>query len=133
MSEKNKYEELLDQALQTMEFRLVRYPRSWGVEDIQDGNLGDIESRRFHSAEELFDLLEIYLEDYFVREVEELLPDSSGLCWDDLAEKARACLSPRELEFCGYDLDVLDMVCGHGGEIRLENCQYTNKKRGVRR
>ena len=51
MNKKNRWEELFDELLDLIEFRLIKYPDGWGLVDRQGANLGDIESDRFDSSE----------------------------------------------------------------------------------
>ena len=55
MSEQNTWEILFDQFLNTIEFRLVKYPDGWGLVDKQGANLGEIESDRFDGAAMILD------------------------------------------------------------------------------
>lgn len=37
-------------------------------------------------------------------------------------------MTPKELEYHRFDLDVLEMICNHPNEINLENCCYTEEE-----
>lgn len=124
MMEQNKWEALFDSFLNTIEFRLVKCPDGWGLEDRQDGNLGDIENDRFENAIGLIDRLDIYISDYFADDIEEAMGNCEFRDWSHLLEIARANMSPSDLEQYRYDLDVLDMVCNHPEDIDLEKCSF---------
>ena len=64
MNKRNRWEELFDELLDLIEFRLIKYPDGWGLVDRQGANLGDIESDRFDSSVTLIDRLEVYVRDY---------------------------------------------------------------------
>lgn len=129
MSEnKNQWETLFDQLLNTVEFRLVKYSNGWGLVDKQGANLGEIESDRFDSAAMIIDRLDIYIGDYFVDDIRETMGEGASEDWPQLLQEARASMTQKELEYHSYDLDVLDMICNHPNEIHLENCCYTEEE-----
>ena len=131
MSEQNTWEILFDQFLNTIEFRLVKYPDGWGLVDKQGANLGEIESDRFDGAAMILDRLGIYIEDYFVDDIRETMSKGPSEDWPQLLQEVRAVMTPKELEYHRYDLDVLEMICGHPHEIDLENCCYTEEGQEV--
>lgn len=128
----NKYERLFNGFLETTDFELVRYEtdedgKCWGVIDKQGGNLGNIEGDRFSSAEEIFERMDVYINDYFIMSLEECLeeaghevPDWS--CYMDLVNYCRPLLPENQ-----WDLDVVEMICEHFEEINLESCFVSNK------
>ena len=127
MKQQNKYEKLFDEFLDLTEFTLVKHQNDWSLIDNQDGNIGDIEGYRFESAMQIFDRMDIYIEDYIVESIVEEL-NSKGI---DDAERVRAwCDWTDILEYkdclpnSKWDFDVLDMICNHFEEINLENCTY---------
>ncbi len=121
--EQNKYEKLFDGFLDLTEFALIKYHDGFGLKDRQGGNLGDIESDRFASAEEIFDRMDVYITDYFLSDIENQLDEkeiehgSVSTCEDAL--KYRNKLPESE-----WDFDVLDMICHHPKEICLSNCTF---------
>ena len=131
MSEQNTWEILFDRFLNTIEFQLVKYPDGWGLVDKQGANLGEIESDRFDGAAMILDRLGIYIEDYFVDDIRETMGKGPSEDWSHLLREARASMTPKELEYHRYDLDVLDMICNHPHEINLENCCFTEEKQEV--
>jgi len=124
---KNQWETLFDQFLDTVEFRLVKYPDGWGLVDKQEANLGEIESERFDAAVTIIDRLDVYTEDYFVDDICETMGRSASEDWSKLLCEARASMTQKELEYHRFDLDVLEMICNHPNEINLENCCYTEE------
>ena len=128
MSEnKNQWETLFDQLLNTVEFRLVKYSDGWGLVDKQGANLGEIESDRFDDAAMILDRLDIYIGDYFVDDIRETMGEGASEDWPQLLQEARTAMTPKELEYHRFDLDVLEMICNHPNEINLENCCYTEE------
>ena len=55
--------------LNVMEFELRKDKDGYYLKDLQDGNLGDIESDRFHSAATIVDRLDMYIDDYYIRDL----------------------------------------------------------------
>ncbi len=129
MSEnRNQWETLFDQLLNTVEFRLVKYSDGWGLVDKQGANLGEIESDRFDDAAMILDRLDIYIGDYFVDDIRETMGEGASEDWPQLLQEARTAMTPKELEYHRFDLDVLEMICNHPNEINLENCCYTEEE-----
>lgn len=129
MSEnRNQWETLFDQLLNTVEFRLVKYSDGWGLVDKQGANLGEIESDRFDGAAIIIDRLDIYIGDYFVDDIRETMGEGASEDWPQLLQEARTAMTPKELEYHRFDLDVLEMICNHPNEINLENCCYTEEE-----
>ena len=126
--DKNKWEHLFDQFLETIDFRLVKYPDGWGLIDQQRANLGNIESDRFRNASTIIDRLDIYIKDYFADEIQEGMDGCETEEWSDLLQEARTTMQSKDLEDYRYGLDVLDMVCNHPQEIDLENCYFTEEE-----
>lgn len=131
MSKKNRWEELFDSFLSTVEFRLVKYPNGWGLVDKQGADLGDIESDRFDGAIMLLDRMDIYIDDYFASDIEEALGVHTGeyTNWSELVDIARKNMPPEDLEEYRYDLEILDMICNHSAEVNLENCFFDREER----
>lgn len=143
----NKYETLFDSFLDLTEFRLVKhqgeseeYDGMWSLVDLQGANLGDIESNRFNNAAEIFDRMDVYINDYFLNDLENELDaydvdlgdkEVPWSCEQWLALKAddqfyndnRKYFDDHQFEF-----DVLDMICNHAMEIDLEKCTYSEEE-----
>lgn len=120
VNQKNKYEKLFDEMLEYMEFRLVKYPDgTFGLIDLQGGNLGNIEDDRFDNAVQLLDRLDIYYDDYFINPIADELKDK-GI---ESFHKDFSIIKFRdELPDSEWDFDVLDMVINHPNDIDLNNC-----------
>lgn len=122
---KNKYEHLFDEFLDVTEFRLVKNEdKKWSLIDLQGANLGNIESERFESADDIFDRMENYIADYFLHDIDELLQEKGvEVTWDENYEEYIENGKPLLPEH-GFDFDILDMICYHAEEIDLSNCFY---------
>lgn len=124
---KNKYENLFDDFISTTDFRLIKYKEGFGLEDLQGGNFGNIEADRFNTAEEIIDRMDVYVQDYFITDTEELLEDVYDVevptywSYEDLLEFARPIMENGSYKF---NIEILDMICYHANEINLENCDY---------
>ena len=122
---KNKYEELFESFLSVTDFRLIKYQDGFGLDDLQGGNLGNIEADRFETAADIIDRMDVYVQDYFITDTEELLEDVYDVkaptywCYEDLLEFARPIMENGDYKF---NIDVLDMICYHIHEVNLENC-----------
>lgn len=140
MKQQNKYEKLFDEFLDLMEFRLVRHQNDynkytdeyghWSLIDLQGADLGNIEGDRFESAAQILDRMDIYIRDYLIESIKDILEDefdvdaSNYSNWSDLLELAKKYLS---YDY-GWLIDVLDMICNHFDEINLENCIYEEEE-----
>ena len=119
--------------LYSTEFELDKDEGGYYLVDLQGANLGSIDEDRFHSAEEIFDRMGVYIEDYFVRDLDDWaehykieLPSSYEEMLhfiDNNAEKYP--LTDNEK----YSYEVLDMVVNHYNDIDLEKALKSfNKK-----
>lgn len=123
--QQNNYEKLFDSFLDLTEFSLIKYEDGFGLNDITGANLGDIEDDRFETAEQIFERMSVYIDDYIDEDlcnvwVDELEHDPSEIPntlegWLDHKE---------ELKEYQYEIDLIDMICNHYTEINLENCTY---------
>lgn len=125
MKKQNKWEKLFDEFMELTEFGLIKnHNGSWGVKDYQYANLGDIESDEFFSAMQIFDRMDTYIQDYFLRDIDDLLDEKNiEIDWDFTCEaylKNAKDLLPN----AAWDFEVLDMICNHFDEINLNNCFY---------
>lgn len=132
MQIKNKWEKLFDEFLDLTEFRLIKHkgndakydPWIWSIVDLQGANLGNIEGDRFSDAQGILDRMDIYINDYFIQDIEDLLEEKGiEITWDDdyqdYIDNLRVLLPEAFWEF-----EVLDMICNHYSEIDLNNCYY---------
>ena len=121
---------IFEDALDTMEFTLVKYPDGWGLLDRQGGNLGDIEADRFENADQIVDRLDAYWNDYYFESIgegvdEEDYPES-GL---DTAEDILTWYTPemqKKYPDIESDIDVIELVAEHSGDIDLEKVYHEN-------
>ena len=122
MKQQNKWEKLFDEFLDLTEFTLVKHQNDWSLIDNQGGDLGDIEDDRFTSAYQILDRMDVYIDDYIARPLEEELikkgVDEELYLFDDFLF-CREMLPDNQ-----WDFDVLDMICNHFEEVDLENCTY---------
>lgn len=136
MKTQNKWEKLFDEFLDLTEFRLIKHkenddeydPWMWSIVDLQGENIGDIESDRFSDAQGILDRMDIYINDYFIQDIEDLLEEKGiEITWDDdyqdYIDNARVLLPEASWEF-----EVLDMICNHYNEIDLNNCYYEEEE-----
>lgn len=129
MKNQNRWENLFDQFMELTEFGLIKHNDGnddgmWSLIDYQGSNLGDIESDRFNNAMQIFDRMDIYIEDYFLRDIDDLLDEKNiEIDWDFTCE---AYLENAKdlLPNATWDFEVLDMICNHFDEINLNNCFY---------
>ena len=119
----NTYEKLFDEFLNLTEFRLLKYKDgTFSLEDQQCANLGDIEDDRFASASEILDRMDIYIQDYLIRDIEDALDEKSieiGCAWEEYG-KYRDVIPDYK-----FDFDLLDMIINHPDKIDLNNCDYS--------
>lgn len=144
------YTELFEEFLDLIEFTLVKHkgndeeydPFRWSLIDRQGANIGDIESDRFADAEGIIDRLDIYINDYIYRDLEDELDDydieldlheipDGAQEWLELInneEFRKVRRNLRYIEEHKWDFDVLDMIAYHTNEINLEECYYEEEE-----
>lgn len=135
MNNQNKWERIFNEFLELIEFALVKHKTEledeagiWSLVDLQGANLGDIESDRFNNAAGIVDRMEIYINDYFIEDIENLLAEKGievtwGSDYQEYIDNAKDLLPDSS-----WDFDVLDMICNHVDEINLENCIYEEEE-----
>lgn len=135
MQAKNKWEKTFNEFLELIEFSLVKHKNEfeegdyiWSLIDLQGANLGDIQSDRFKDAVGIVDRLEIYINDYFIDDIENLLaekgiPVTWGSDYQEYIDNAKDLLPD-----ASWDFVVLDMICNHVDKINLENCVYEEEE-----
>lgn len=131
---KNKWENLFDEFLDLIEFRLIKYKNNynknsneygcWGLIDSQGANLGDIEEDRFNNATDIIEKLNIYIDDYIIDSIithaQELnIPISFNDSFQHMLKYRNDF--PEENQ---WDFNILDMICNHSEKINLKNCIY---------
>ena len=119
----NTYEKLFNEFLDLTEFRLLKHKDgTFSLEDRQCANLGDIEDDRFASASEILDRMDIYIQDYLIRDIEDALDEKSieiDCVWGEYGKYRDLIPDYR------FDFDLLDMIVNHSNEVDLNNCDYS--------
>jgi hypothetical protein len=112
----------------------------WSLWDRQGANLGDIYQDRFDSASQIIERLDIYINDYLYRDLEEELDayevDLEGreLPWSAetwltlRGDKVFYGKNKRYFDEHKWEFDVLDMIAYHADEINLEECYYEEEE-----
>lgn len=143
-AKKESYEELFDDLIGEVEFKLVKYSGEdrkskstwdekeyegdWGLIDLQGANLGGIEDERFNNAKEIIDRLDTYITDYFLGgqdglEVSEKHQDELDTCYtnEDMLEFFKKY--PEE-DKDGHIVKILDFIVNHAQDVDLEKCTF---------
>ena len=119
----NTYEKLFNEFLDLTEFRLLKHKDgTFSLEDRQCANLADIEDDRFASASAILDRMDIYIQDYLIRDIEDALDEKSieiDCVWGEYG-KYRDVIPDYK-----FDFDLLDMIVNHSNEVDLNNCDYS--------
>lgn len=120
----NKWENLFVEFLDMTEFSLQKRidtddVECYGVEDLQHANLGGIEQDFFYSASDILERMEVYEDDYIVKDILECM-EEEGVAfeynqWSDLLSY-RSKLPHNQLGF-----DFIDMICHHSQDIDINN------------
>lgn len=120
---KGDFTDLFVNFLYSTEFALNKDEDGYYLVDLQGANLGNINKDRFQSAEEIFDRMEVYIEDYFVDDLEDWaeyykieLPGSYEEMLHFIDDNDEYPLTDNEK----YSYEVLDMVVNHYDDIDLE-------------
>lgn len=157
MKQQNKWERLFETFMDVTEFGLIKHknpehiveyetPDSnpdcaveyygiWSIHDKQGANLGNINEDRFDNAEQIFERMNVYIEDYYIRTInEDILEDGQyfddyeeclGLLGEILADNSIEDDFRQTVE---YHYDILDMIANHFDEIDLENVYYEEEE-----
>lgn len=129
-----KYDAVCRAFLDLIEMELVRYEDGFGVIDLQGANLGDIQSDRFQNASELIDRLDIYINDYYITDLEEEYteyfdtpdgesPYHTAEDWCEMFKLIAFKGSAAEKFITAHlhEFQVLDMILNHADEVSLDN------------
>lgn len=120
----NTYERLFDEFLDLTEFRLLKHnDGTFSLEDQQRANLGDIENDRFISASEILDRMDVYIQDYIVEALSDVIDENGVSLEEDTWEGLLECRD--KVPEADWGFDVLDMIINHPDEIDLNNCDYS--------
>ena len=124
--ETEKWTKTFEEFLDLIEFELVKNGDKWALRDLQGANLGDIESETFENATEIFDRLDVYIGDYFLDAIINIIEDFDGtedlsscedfLNWYNTIGKEKYA---DELADSAWDFEVLDMIVNHSDEVDL--------------
>ena len=121
---KNTYEKLIDEYLDLTAFRLLKHKDGkFSIEDQQCFNLCDIQYYRFTSASEILDIMDIYIQDYIVEALSDILDETGISLEEDTWEGLLECRD--KVPEADWDFDVLDMIINHPDKIDLNNCDYS--------
>ena len=84
------------------------------LEDLQGANLGDIESDEFYTFEEVVDRMSVYIDDYFIRPVEEEFGDEIE-DWNTIADLYNELIKlPKErTKSWSWTIDMIGLIGGH--------------------
>lgn len=119
----NTYEKLFDEFLDLTEFRLLKHNDGiFSLEDQQCANLGDIENDRFTSASEILDRMDVYIQDYIVEELSDVIDENGISLEEDTWKGLLECRN--KVPGADWDFDVLDMIINHPDKVDLNNCDY---------
>lgn len=120
---KNTYEKLFDEFLIITDFQLLKHKDGeFSLKDRQLANLGNIEGDRFTSVLEILDRLDIYIQDYLIRDIEEALDEKSieiDCAWGEYGQYRDLIPDYK------FDFDLLDMIINHPDKVDLNNCDYS--------
>lgn len=144
MKNQNKWEELFEEFLDLIEFKLLKKTNydwgMWSLVDLQGANLGNIEEDEFVNATGIIDRLDIYINDYFFDDLEQELDaykvdlEEREVPWNadewlalkddtDFYNKNKGYFDSHAFEF-----NVLDMIVHHTQDIDLENVYYEREE-----
>lgn len=119
----NTYEKLFDEFLDLTEFRLLKHKDgTFSLEDQQCANLGDIEDDRFTSASEILDRMDVYIQDYIVEELSDVINENDINLEEDTWKGLLECRG--KVSGADWDFDVLDMIINNPDKVDLNNCDY---------
>ena len=131
---KKDYNKLFSEFLDLIEFQLVEnvddsytdangdaHEGKWSLIDLQGGNIGGIEARRYTNAADMIEDLDIYIDDYIFNSIIDSLKDIGiqSSYSDYRILRYRDKLPDNE-----WDFDVLDMIANHADEIDLEKVDH---------
>jgi hypothetical protein len=126
----SKWNEVFLDFLRDIEFELVKCDEEteegiWALIDLQGGNLGDIESDRFNTAEDIADRLSVYIDDYYLgEEALEYIVDKEDMPEDGLYSCEQVVnWYTTEMQEKYPDaktiVDICDLIANHCDEVDL--------------
>ena len=138
----NKWTEVFSAMLASLEFVLDKDNGGFCLIDLQGGNLGDIESDRFETAEEIIDRMDVYVNDCYLDDLEEEydeMLENAGITpsgarkrndpegWSDFAKFVSRSPSTSLvnghlfIENHKHEFDVMEMIAHHLAEVDLDD------------
>ena len=130
MKDKQYYIDLFKELMELYEFRVYKATNENGdeilkVEDLQRGNIGDIESDEFNDCCDILERMECYHDDYIVESLANCLD-----CCDDIADEWATWQDLynitsnhiEELAECEFDIRALELILNpqHLTNIKIE-------------
>ena len=125
-----KYDLLFQEYLECVEFSIDKTTNEDGepcycLIDEQHANLGDIENDRFKNAREIFDRMNVYIDHYFLRDLDEEwgaygMPGEAPETLDEWDKHSKENDGTEFVSCHKFDFDVIDMILHHADEIDLE-------------
>lgn len=129
----NKYTKLFADFLHTMDFGLCKKPNGYALIDYQGAYWGGIAEDRFDSAESIVDRLDIYIDDYFLDDLEEEAPNygisdetivdilgfADWFAW--FTENKDKAEYQKFINTHGFEFEVADLVVNHLDEVCLDD------------
>lgn len=116
------YNQVFEEMLNVMDFDLDKYEDGFGLVDRQGANLGDIESDRFDSAEQVIDRLDTYLDDAYLGDLDEAW-EAEGFEGErpQTAEEWVSFMNEHRdfKEEFRHEYDVMNMIAYRCGDIDL--------------
>ena len=119
MEDKEYYIDLFKELMELYEFRVYKAINENGdeilkVRDLQNGNIGDIESDEFNDCCDILERMEIYHKDYIIDDLATCLSyygdiiDDEWATWQDLYNITSNHIE--ELAECEFDIRVLELI-----------------------
>lgn len=119
MKDTQYYIDLFEELMDLYEFRVHIETNEDGeeilkLEDLQRGNLGDIESEEFNDFYEILERMEAYHNDYIIRALDECLDyycpeiDNEWANWEDLYYICTDNMD--KMAECEFDIRVLELI-----------------------
>ena len=150
MKQQNKWEQLFEEFMDLTEFSLIKHKNPklvlsyedpdgnpieevhegiWSIYDRQGANLGDINEDRFSNAEQIFERMEIYIDDYINEDLENVWEEELERDLNEVPIGLSEWLNHRdELKDYSFELDLIDMICNHVNEIDLNKVYYREEE-----
>ena len=111
MEDFDYYYNLFQDMLDLYEFDLsVDEENNWRVVDRQGANLGGIEQDKFETLASIIERMEIYHNDYIIRDLGECFPDIEYSNWNDLYLQLIQLSDEEDLSEFEFSIRVLEMI-----------------------